>query len=431
MRLMYCFYKSRRKLYGNVFKTHLLGCPIVRVVGASNVRKVLLGENTLVTSYWPASVRMMMGSTTISMSSGESHRMLRKGVAKAFNHEALSGYAPVMQQQVRDYLARWCDLGYVQGHRECQRLTFAIAWRALTGLRHVRHADQEYLLDVFQTYTDNLFSLPIQLPGCGLSKGLRARKALLEKIENCIRERESQPEVGKDALSLLMRLGGEDRELTNEELKNVCLELLFAGHATASSASTSLFYFLAKNPPVVQRILEELEEHGLLDGDADDLTYDILSKLTYAGHVVKEVLRLAPPIGAGFRRALKTFELDGYQVPKGWNVVYSIRETQMFSDLFDKGDSFDPDRWQHLDNRSDETFHYLPFGRGARSCVGKEYARLLLKILTVELTRSCSWTLLNEDVQMRLLPVPHPTDGLPMHITFQQSQNNRRRAATV
>ena len=70
-----------------------------------------------------------------------------------------------------------------------------------------------------------------------------------------------------------------------------------------------------RNPRVVKRILKELEDHGLRDSQASDLTFDTVSRLTYTGHVVKEALRLAPPVGAGFRKALKTFELDVSVLP--------------------------------------------------------------------------------------------------------------------
>ena len=113
-------------------------------------------------------------------------------------------------------------------------------------------------------------------------------------------------------------------------------------------------------------------------------------------------------------------------------MVYSIRETQAFSDLFSSSDRFEPERWE-LGQRTpgEDTFHFLPFGRGARSCAGKEYAKLLLKILTVEVCRSCHWRLLNEDTEMKFMPVPHPADGLPMHITHQLPAHVRPRAATV
>ena len=80
-------------------------------------------------------------------------------------------------------------------------------------------------------------------------QGLRARKILLEKIEECIRTKEQQGDVtstDRDALWLMTQLGGEERKLTMEELKELCLELLFTGHATVASSSTSLFYYLAK-----------------------------------------------------------------------------------------------------------------------------------------------------------------------------------------
>ena len=104
------------------------------------------------------------------MSSGETHRFLRKGVSKAFNHDALCGYTPVMQHLVRDYIQRWCDAAFVRGYRECRSLTFAIACRALLGLGHSTRADNEQLLEVFETWTHNLFSLPFNLPGSGLSR---------------------------------------------------------------------------------------------------------------------------------------------------------------------------------------------------------------------------------------------------------------------
>jgi cytochrome P450 family 26 subfamily A len=145
--------------------------------------------------------------------------------------------------------------------------------------------------------------------------------------------------------------------------------------------------------------------------------------------------------------------MQGYQIPKGWLVAFSIRETQAISELFEKNaDEFQPERWDkerepettccqscqghqtHQDtdtcirNESDrvhvttaqsqqERFGFIPFGRGARSCVGKMYARLVLKVLVVEMVRGCSWRLLNEDVVFKRLPMPHPADGLPMRVT--------------
>ena len=120
--------------------------------------------------------------------------------------------------------------------------------------------------------------------------------------------------------------------------------------------------------------------------------------------------------------------LQGFQIPKGWTVVFSIRETHENTDLFSNGDQFNPDRWETI---KDERFNYLPFGGGRRSCPGQEFAILVLKIFAIELSRNCTWKLLNESAQMRYLPVPHPVDGLPVTFSQLSSKATRTRSSTV
>lgn len=72
------FQSSRREKYGNVFKTHLLGRPLIRVTGAENVRKILLGEHQLVSTEWPRSARVLLGPNTVANSIGDIHRNKRK-----------------------------------------------------------------------------------------------------------------------------------------------------------------------------------------------------------------------------------------------------------------------------------------------------------------------------------------------------------------
>ena len=127
--------------------------------------------------------------------------------------------------------------------------------------------------------------------------------------------------------------------------------------------------------------------------------------------------------------------LQGMQVPKDWTIAYSIRDTHQLSTYFDDGDKFDPGRWEE-DNRlpgtqadSHKSYHYLPFGSGSRACPAKEYARVLMKILIVELVRNCTWRLLNQTPKIKYLPVPHPEDNLP--VEFSNAPAHRRRALTL
>lgn len=72
------FHISRRERHGNVFKTHLLGKPVVRVTGPENIRKILLGEHSLVCTQWPQSTRIILGPNTLVNSIGDLHKKKRK-----------------------------------------------------------------------------------------------------------------------------------------------------------------------------------------------------------------------------------------------------------------------------------------------------------------------------------------------------------------
>ncbi|KAG7465532.1 Cytochrome P450 26B1, partial [Solea senegalensis] len=80
------FHASRRQKYGNVFKTHLLGRPLIRVTGAENIRKVLMGEHTLVTTDWPQSTSTLLGPNSLANSIGDIHRKRRKILNVSLRH---------------------------------------------------------------------------------------------------------------------------------------------------------------------------------------------------------------------------------------------------------------------------------------------------------------------------------------------------------
>lgn len=72
------FLRMKRQKYGYIYRTHLFGNPTVRVSGADNVRQILLGEHRLVSVQWPASVRTILGSDTLSNVHGALHKTKKK-----------------------------------------------------------------------------------------------------------------------------------------------------------------------------------------------------------------------------------------------------------------------------------------------------------------------------------------------------------------
>lgn len=427
------FQSSRREKYGNVFKTHLLGRPLIRVTGAENVRKILLGEHQLVSTEWPRSARVLLGPNTVANSIGDIHRNKRKVFSKIFSHEALESYLPKIQLVIQDTLRAWSSQPEaINVYQEAQRLTFRMAVRVLLGFS-IPEEDLGNLFEVYQQFVENVFSLPVDLPFSGYRRGIQARQILQKGLEKAIREK-LQCTQGKDysdALDILIESSKEHgKEMTMQELKDGTLELIFAAYATTASASTSLIMQLLKHPAVLEKLREELRAQGLLHGGGcpceGTLRLDTLSGLRYLDCVIKEVMRLFTPVSGGYRTVLQTFELDGFQIPKGWSVMYSIRDTHDTAPVFKDVNVFDPDRFsQARSEDKDGRFHYLPFGGGVRTCLGKHLAKLFLKVLAVELASTSRFELATRTFpRITLVPVLHPVDGLSVKFFGLDSNQN-------
>ncbi|CAN2388304.1 cytochrome P450 [Pristimantis euphronides] len=426
------FQSSRREKYGSVFKTHLLGRPLIRVTGADNVRKILMGEHHLVSAEWPRSTRMLLGPNSLTNSIGDIHRHKRKVFSKIFSHEALETYLPKIQLVIQDTLRVWSSHpGSINVYCEAQKLTFRLAIRVLLGFR-LSDEELNHLFQVFQQFVENVFSLPVDLPFSGYRRGIQARETLLKGLEKAIQEKlqNTQGKDYTDALDVLIESGKEHgNELTMQELKDATLELIFAAYATTASASTSLIMQLLKHPAVLEKLREELRGNGILHNGCvceGALRVDTISSLHYLDCVIKELLRLFSPISGGYRTVLQTFELDGFQIPKGWSVLYSIRDTHDTAPVFKDVDVFDPDRFgQDRTEDKDGRFHYLPFGGGVRNCLGKQLAKLFLKTLAIELASMSRFELASRTFPKTMpVPVVHPAGELKVRFYGLDSNQN-------
>uniref|UniRef100_A0A8C0ISX9 Cytochrome P450 family 26 subfamily C member 1 n=1 Tax=Chelonoidis abingdonii TaxID=106734 RepID=A0A8C0ISX9_CHEAB len=289
-----------------------------------------------------------------------------------------------------------------------------VAARVLLGLS-LEEKQFKDLAKTFEQLVENLFSLPLNIPFSGLRKGIKARDLLHEFMEKAIMEKlqRKNSEGYSDALDFLINSAKEHgKEFTMQELKESAIELIFAAFFTTASASTSLILLLLKHPSAVEKIRQELAECHC----QPEMNLDKLSRLRYLDCVVKEVLRVLPPISGGYRTVLQTFELDGYQIPKGWSVMYSIRDTHETAAVYQSPpERFDPDRFGSARQEGAGRFHYIPFGGGVRSCIGQELAKAILKLLAIELVSTARWELATPGFpEMQTVPIVHPVDGLQL-----------------
>jgi cytochrome P450 len=404
------FASKRHRQYGDVFRTHLFGSPTAYVAGADAIRFLLLNENQYFISTWPPSTKTLLGPASLPTQQGSVHQNRRKLLAQAFQPRTLASYVATMVEVTHRYCDRWQHQGTITWYPELRNYTLDIACQLIVGISFGSQSD---FGKWFEKWSEGLFSLPLPLLGTRFSQALQSRRLLLTQIERIVRQRQQQQDPGQDSLGLLVQARDEEGNgLSVDELKDQVLTLLFAGHETLTSAIASFCLLMAQHPDVLERVRAEQNRFPY----DEPLTLESLKQMEYLEQVLREVLRVLPPVGGAFRQVIQTCEINGYRIPEGWTIIYQINETHQDSSLYPNPAQFYPDRFDG--GRVDRTkpFSYIPFGGGMRECLGREFARLEMKIFAALLTRYYEWELVaDQNLDLEMIPTPRPKDGLKVH----------------
>ena len=410
------FAAKRRKLYGAVFKTHVLGRPTVMIYGAEANQIVLANENKIFENSWPASTKALLGPLSLSLQTGDLHRARRQLLAQAFKPRTLSTYVETMGDIAKQYTQKWQRAKTLTWYPELRSFTLDVACKLFIGQDN---GSQTPLGQHFEAWCAGLFSLPIPLPWTRFGKAKRCRDLLLQDLEQTIQARQLMADPGNDTLGLLLQARDEKGQgLSQDELKDQILLMLFAGHETLTSAITSFCLLTAQHPEITTRLRQEQQQWDAKHA----LRFEDFKQMTYLEQVLMEIMRIIPPVGGVFRTVLQTCEMSGYQIPQGWSVQCSIDSTHQDPALYPNPRKFDPDRFssEQLAQQSVEQqkYGYVPFGGGIRECLGKEFARLEMKIFAANLLRHYEWQLLpDQDLDLMVVPSPRPRDSLKVSFT--------------
>jgi len=193
-----------------------------------------------------------------------------------------------------------------------------------------------------------------------------------------IAQRRSRNRFAEDILGML--LGARDRQtgraMPDGQLVSEILTLIVAGHETTASTLNWTWYLLSQNPAAEEKLTAEL---AALTAEGFPGIGD-LHKFVHTGHVLEEVLRLYPAGWLMTRRALNDDQLGDYFLPAGAEVYISPYLIQRNPALWDRPDSFDPDRFDSALVRERCPLSMLPFSAGPRKCIGESFARIEMQV---------------------------------------------------
>ena len=214
---------------------------------------------------------------------------------------------------------------------------------------------------------------------------------------------------------MLASTDAEGRSLSDGQVLDHVLTLLFAGHDTATSTISFLIYELARNPAWADRVAAELRE---VCGDRDPDAEELFGSLPVLTRAVDETLRLYPPAWIGPRRSVRDFEFNGVTAPAGVLCFYSSWVSHRLPEVFADPDRFDPDRFLPERRARWPRGAYVPFGMGPRVCIGKRFGYAEVHAVAAALIRRFRFELA-ADYRLDVLQAPtlSPAGGLPVRLT--------------
>jgi cytochrome P450 len=313
---------------------------------------------------------------------GESWLRQRRLTQPAFHRERIAGYAKIMTGYAEEMLAGWRDGEVRDVHQEMMQLTLKIVVRALFNVESKEVGDISTAMNVLMSNSVGIrLLLPPAarfLPTPAMVEFRRAVRRLDETVYRIIAERRKNEADTGDLISMLMQARDEDGgRMSDKQLRDEVMTFLLAGHETTALALSWSWHLLAQNPESETKLHEELDR--VLGGRTPE--FSDLRNLTYAERVVKESMRLYPPAWSLARTVVKDFDIAGYRIPAGANVVMSTwimhHDARYFPDPY----RFDPDRWLSEQSQKLPRFAYFPFGGGPRQCIGNSFAMMEATLL--------------------------------------------------
>lgn len=400
--------------YGDIVPLRLGLTPACLITSPDYIEQVLKEREVFAKSRGFRALRTLLGEGLLT-NEGDSWFRQRRLAQPIFHQKRIMGYGAVMVDYAEQMLATWQDGETRDVHTDMMRLTLNIVMKTIFSrdVSEEEAKDVAHALDVamhwFESKRKQGFLIWEWFPR---PENIRYRNAIhqMDKtIYAIIDQRRTSGEEPGDLLSMLMQARDEDdgSQMSDKQLRDEVATLILAGHETTANALSWTWMLLSQHPQVQARLVEELQQ--VLGGRSPSVAD--LPHLRYTNMVIKEALRLYPPVAIFGREATQEYYLGACQIPHGCRILISQWVMHRNPRYFDDPEVFQPERWAGDLEKQLPRGVYFPFGDGPRICIGKGFALMEAVLLLATIAQK---------YQLSLVPdfpiVPEPSITLrPEH----------------
>jgi len=379
------------------FKAFVVGGPVAN-------RKVLVTERQKLLWCSPGDPVTSLLRQGVLVVDGEQHDQYRRAMEPLLSPGCLADYLPKMIRYTDRVSATWNDGQTIDMLVESRRIALLIVMDVLFSI--------DFWDDLPRMWKPILKAIAFISPGAWIvfpklpRPGYRRQIKILDQyLYGLIRARRAS-EPGQDLLGHLISAG-----LDNERIRDQMLTMLIAGHDTSTALLAWTFYLLGTHRDISTQLEEELIR--ALKGQPPQAIAGWQPPLLDA--VIKESLRLYPPIHMGSRRVTERLDFDGKVVPPGERLIYSIYLTHRDPDLWENPDDFKHERF--MQGRKHPPFAYVPFGGGPRACIGAAFGQAEARLVIARLLQTHHFQLMNTKVTTHMGATLEPRPGVLMRVT--------------
>ncbi len=310
----------------------------------------------------------------------------------ALRGEHMKGHAATIEREVRRMIENWGDEGEIDLLDFFAELTIYTSTACLIGTKFRNQLDSRFahFYHQLERGTDPLCYVDPYLPIESFRIRDEARVGLVALVQEIMNQRIANPPADKrdrDMLDVLVSIKDEEGNprFSADEVTGMFISLMFAGHHTSSGTSSWTLIELIRHPDVYAEVVKELDD---LYADGQEVSFHALRQIPKLENVLKETLRLHPPLIILMRVAKGEFEAAGFPIHEGDFVAASPAISNRIPEDFPDPDSFVPQRYEEprqedLVNR----WTWIPFGAGRHRCVGAAFAQMQIKAIFSVLLR--------------------------------------------
>ncbi|CAL0314503.1 unnamed protein product [Lupinus luteus] len=385
------FIKKRMKRYGPIFKTNIVGRPIVVSTDPDFNYFIFQQEGQVFQSWYPDTFTEIFGKQNVGSLHGFMYKYLKNMVLNMFGPESLKKMIFEVENTACISLQQWSCQDSVELKEATARMIFDLTAKKL--ISYDSNKPSENLRENFVAFIQGLISFPLDVPGTAYHKCLQGRKKAMKMLKKMLQERRAMPKKEQTDFFdyVVEELKKEGTILTEAIALDLMFVLLFASFETTSLAITYAIKLLSDNPLVLKQLQEE--HKAILEQREDPnsgITWKEYKSMTFTFQFINETVRLANIVPGIFRKALKEISFKGYTIPEGWAVMVCPPAVHLNPKKYEDPLAFNPWRWEGVELNG-ATKNFMAFGGGMRFCVGTDFTKVQMAVFLHSLVTKYRW----------------------------------------